>query len=66
MGTGHAGNRQHPACVVAVEYLEPDWAQTKACLEVLDAPVFYVNRGGVGSLAAWIRWLITREMDRTK
>ncbi len=42
------GNR---VIVISVVYEEPDWRQTRNCLERLNCPVFYVGRKGVGSLA---------------
>jgi hypothetical protein len=51
MGEGMADDRVDPVCVIAVVYSEPEWQQTKACLDSLSAPVFLVDRGGVGNLA---------------
>jgi len=38
-------------CIISVVYGEPEWKKTKECLELLDIPVNYIDRGGVGSLA---------------
>lgn len=37
--------------IVALEYLEDDWQQTKACIEATGLPVVYVSRDGVGNMA---------------
>lgn len=37
--------------IVALEYLEPDWQETKACIEASGYRVVYVSRDGVGNMA---------------
>lgn len=37
--------------IVSVIYEEPEWAETKKCIERCNVPTVYVDRGGVGSLA---------------
>ena len=40
-----------PVAIISIIYKEPEWAQTERCLDLCDCPKFYVDRGGVGSLA---------------
>lgn len=47
---------EKPECktvIVAVKYLEPEWAETKRCIEACNVPVVYVDRDrpGIGSLS---------------
>lgn len=39
--------------IVAVKYLEPEWAETKKCIEACNVPTVYIERDppGVGGLA---------------
>lgn len=37
--------------IVSVIYLEPEWQETKKCIEAAGLPVIYVDRKGIGSLA---------------
>jgi hypothetical protein len=37
--------------VVSIIYEEPEWKQTKKCIQRLNLPVVYVDRNGVGSLS---------------
>jgi len=37
--------------IVSVIYLEPEWAETKACIQNCRVPTVYIDRKGVGSLA---------------
>lgn len=38
-------------CILSIIYLEPDWQQTKSCIEATGLPVVYVDRKGIGSLS---------------
>lgn len=40
-------------CIVSIVYHEPEWQETKKCIEALNVPVIYAERDpkGVGSLA---------------
>lgn len=37
--------------IVALEYLEPEWQETKACIEATGLPVVYADREGVGNMS---------------
>jgi hypothetical protein len=37
--------------IVALEYLEPEWKQTKKCIEDTGLDVLYVSRDGVGNIS---------------
>lgn len=41
------------AIIISIVYHEPEWQQTKACIEAAGLPVYYVERNpkGIGSLA---------------
>lgn len=38
-------------CILSLIYEEPEWVQTKECIERLGVSCFYVDRQGVGSMA---------------
>ena len=38
-------------CILSIIYLEPEWQQTKTCIEATGLPVVYIDRKGVGSLS---------------
>lgn len=46
-------DRSAKVCIVAIQYEEPEWQETKSCIEATGLPVFYIGRNpkGVGSLA---------------
>lgn len=37
--------------IISLIYEEPEWQQTKACVEATGLPVFYANRDGVGNMS---------------
>lgn len=37
--------------IVSIIYKEPEWIQTKRCIQRLNLPTVYVDRNGVGSMA---------------
>jgi hypothetical protein len=39
------------ACIISIIYEEPEWEETERLVSEIDAPLFFVDRQGVGSLA---------------
>ena len=37
--------------IIALKYMEPEWQQTKECLDKVIYPVFYADRDGVGNMS---------------